>query len=291
MGFFSKIKTTVSGASEKILSKFRKIDLNQVEDLEEVFLQSDFGVEVTDEIVERIKDLRPKDINLYVRKYLLDILNSRKSDLLDRNFSESPYVILVVGVNGNGKTTTIAKLAHHFKSRNLSVRVGACDTFRAAAVEQLAIWCNEIGCDITVGNDKSDPASVAYKAYIDSCSSKNDILIIDTAGRLHTRDDLMQELLKIKNVLRKNNKNAPHETVIVLDGITGQNAFTQIEKFSKVIGVDSVIVTKLDSTAKGGVIVGIIKDFQLPVSAVCFGEDVRSIKVFSADEYVDAIFQ
>ncbi len=291
MGLFSKIKSAVSNTSEKILSKFRKIDLNEVDDLEAVFLQADFGVDVTDEIIESIKKNRPKDINLYVKEYLLQILNSKKSDLLDRNLHDVPYVILVTGVNGNGKTTTIAKLANHFKNNNLSVRVGACDTFRAAAVEQLAFWCNEIGCDITIGNEKADPASVAYKAYKDACSCKNDVLIIDTAGRLHTRDDLMQELLKIKNVLKKNNQDVPQETVIVLDGITGQNAFTQIEIFSKTVGIDSVIVTKLDSTAKGGAIVGIIKDFKLPISAVCFGEDVNSIKNFVPNEYIDAIFK
>lgn len=290
MNILSKIKSKFSNVSEKVFSKFRRIDLNQISNLEESFIEADFGVQVTDELLETIKQSKPKDIESYIKNYLLETLSKAQSDLLTRNFEDSPYVILVIGVNGNGKTTTIAKLANHFKQKKLSVRVAAGDTFRAAATEQLATWVQKIGCNITTGNEKSDPASVAYRAYEQAKDSGNDILIVDTAGRLHTRDDLMNELLKIKNVIKKQNPNAPHETVLVLDGLSGQNAFNQIEKFSSVVGIDSVIMTKMDSTAKGGAIVGIVKNYNLPISGICFGEGVSDICEFSKEKYIESIF-
>lgn len=286
----SKIKSKFLGISEKVFSKFRKIDLNKISTLEESFIEADFGVQVTDELLETIKQAKPKDIGSFIKNYILEILSKAQSDLLARNFEDSPYVILVIGVNGNGKTTTIAKLANHFKQRNLSVRVAAGDTFRAAATEQLAAWIKKIGCDITIGNEKSDPASVAYRAYEQAKAFSNNVLIVDTAGRLHTRNDLMNELLKIKNVIKKQNPNAPHEVVLVLDGLTGQNAFTQIEKFSSIVGVDSVIMTKMDSTAKGGAIVGIVKNYNLPISGICFGEEISDICEFSKEKYIASIF-
>lgn len=291
MDILSKIKNSFLDVKEKIFIKFRKIDANKVSDLEECFIQSDFGIEVTDELISKINEKKPKDINSYIKDYLLSEISQISSNLLTRDIEEKPYVILVIGVNGNGKTTTIAKLANHFKNKKFSVRIAAGDTFRAAAVEQLTCWAQKIGCDMTIGKENADPASVAYTAYLEAQKNKNDILIVDTAGRLHTRDDLMNELLKIKNVLKKQSASAPHETILVLDGITGQNAFSQIEKFSSVIGIDSVIVTKLDSTAKGGAIIGIIKNYHLPISAICFGENVGDICEFSPERYLNSIFE
>ena len=290
MGMISKIKSAILGVSEKASSIFKKIDLNAVSDLEECLLRADFGVRTTDALLEKVRSEKPQNINLFVKDYLSNEIKSGTSNLLRRRFELLPAVILVIGVNGNGKTTTVAKLANCYKKQNSSVRIVAADTFRAAATEQLHHWAEQIKCDFTAGRENSDPASVVYKGYQDALAADNDVLIVDTAGRLHTRDDLMKELLKVKTVLRKFNNNLPHETVLILDGITGQNAFSQIETFSREIGIDSVIVTKLDSTAKGGCIVGIIKDYKLPISAICFGEGVDDIKPFSPKEYLDSIF-
>ena len=293
MSLFSKIKSMVSETTAKVSNIFgiRRINLSDLENLEDELIRADFGVQMTSEILDIVKKNKPDDLGEYVKSYIKKILDSSKSDLLDRKIEGGPYVIMLLGVNGNGKTTSVAKLASHYQKQGLKVRVAACDTFRAAAVEQLAKWARDIGCSITQGKENSDPAGVAFGAYKEAAALQEDVLIIDTAGRLHTRSDLMNELLKIKKVLHKLNDSIPHETVLVLDGTTGEVAFSQIEIFQKSIGVDSVIVTKFDSSSKGGAVVRIIKEYQKPISAVCFGEGVNDIKSFSSDEYIKSIFE
>lgn len=293
MSFFSKIKSIVSETGAKVSNIFgmKRVNLSEVADLEEELIKADFGVQMTAALLDSVRKNKPNDINEYIKQAIKEALVSAESDLLSRELSSSPYVILVVGVNGNGKTTTVAKLANYYQNKGHRVRVAACDTFRAAAVEQLKKWANEIKCDITVGKENGDPAGVAFGAYKDSEKANNDILIIDTAGRLHTRSDLMDELLKIKKVLKKLNENIPHETVLVLDGTTGEAAFSQIQNFQGVVDLDSVIVTKMDSSSKGGAIVRIAKEYHKPISAICFGEGINDIKSFSSDEYIKSIFE
>lgn len=288
-GIFSKIKSTFEKASDKlsVVLKIKKIDLEQVADVETALLKADFGVETTEEILKIIN--KSENAAEAAKKYIKDVLSDFESDLLERKFDSKPYVIMVIGVNGNGKTTTVAKLANYFKNCGLNPRIAACDTFRAAATEQLFEWSKKIGCDITIGKANSDPSGVAYSAYKES--ENNDVLIIDTAGRLHTRKDLMDELLKTKRVIKKLNSDAPHETVIILDGTTGQAAFSQISAFKEAIGIDSVVVTKLDSSSKGGAIVGIAKQYSLPIAAICFGEQLGDLSKFSASEYAESIFE
>ncbi len=290
---FSKIKSIVSKTTDKISNIFgiKKVNITELSSLEEELIKADFGVAITTQLVNSVKKDKPQDIKEYVKGVIKDLQSTAESDLLIRKMEQCPYVILVVGVNGNGKTTTVAKLANHYKKQGLKVRVAACDTFRAAAVEQLVKWVKNIGCQITFGKERSDPSGVVYSAYEDAISNSDDILIIDTAGRLHTRIDLMDELIKIKRVLKKLNNEAPNETVLVLDGTTGESAFTQIQTFQNSVGLNSVIVAKLDSSSKGGAIVGIVKEYHIPISAVCFGEGIEDIKRFSIDEYIELIFE
>jgi len=287
-----KLKKAFSKTTECVSSVFsiKKIDTASMASIEDSLLKADFGVEMTADILARVGKEKPSDIAAYIRGYLVDHLSNFESDLLSRE-SDELYVILVVGVNGNGKTTSVAKLANHFQKRGLKTHIAACDTFRAAATEQLNSWARKIGCSISIGNENSDPAGLAYKAYQDAKANNSRVLIVDTAGRLHTRSDLMDELQKMKRVLKKFDSVLPHETVLVLDGTTGQTAFSQIHMFKECVGVDSVIVTKLDSSSKGGAIFGITKQYKLPISAVCFGETVDDICAFSAKEYTKSIFE
>lgn len=293
MSLFSKIKSIVSETTSKVSNIFgiKKVNLTELSTLEDELIKADFGVQMTSELIAAVKSTKPDSISSYIKKFVKEALISAESDLLSRKITQIPYVILVVGVNGNGKTTSVAKLANHYQERGHSVRVAACDTFRAAAVEQLVKWAHDIKCNITSGKENGDPAGVAFGAYKDAIASNNDVLIIDTAGRLHTRSDLMDELLKIKKVLKKLGEHVPHETVLVLDGTTGEAAFSQIQTFETAIGLDSVIVTKLDSSSKGGAIVRIVKEYHKPISAVCFGEGIGDIKSFSVDEYIKSIFE
>ena len=276
-GFFDKISRAVVGKS--------KVDDEVLDDLEDVLIASDVGVNTTVKIIERIEARVERD--KYVNTAELDnILREEISGLLlenphsqSKNIDETkkPYVIMVVGVNGVGKTTTIGKLAHQFKSQGLNVVLGAADTFRAAAVDQLVIWSERVGVPIVKQNMGSDPASVAFDTVQSAVAQNADVVIIDTAGRLHNKVNLMNELSKIKRVMQKVLPEAPHEVLLVLDGSTGQNAFEQAKQFIAATEVTALAVTKLDGTAKGGVVIGISDQFQIPVKYIGVGEKMEDL--------------
>ena len=290
-GFFDKISRAVVGKS--------KVDDEVLDDLEDVLIASDVGVNTTVKIIERIEARVERD--KYVNTAELDnILREEISGLLlenphsqSKNIDETkkPYVIMVVGVNGVGKTTTIGKLAHQFKSQGLNVVLGAADTFRAAAVDQLVIWSERVGVPIVKQNMGSDPASVAFDTVQSAVAQNADVVIIDTAGRLHNKVNLMNELSKIKRVMQKVLPEAPHEVLLVLDGSTGQNAFEQAKQFIAATEVSALAVTKLDGTAKGGVVIGISDQFQIPVKYIGVGEKMEDLQLFNGEEFVDSFFK
>ena len=290
-GFFEKISRAVVGKS--------KVDDEVLDELEEVLIASDVGVNTTVKIIERIEARVERD--KYVNTAELDkILREEISALLlenphsqTKNIDETkkPYVIMVVGVNGVGKTTTIGKLANQFKSQGLKVVLGAADTFRAAAVDQLVIWSERVGVPIVKQNMGSDPASVAFDTVQSAVSQNADVVIIDTAGRLHNKINLMNELSKIKRVMQKVLPDAPHEVLLVLDGSTGQNAFEQAKQFTTATEVTALAVTKLDGTAKGGVVIGISDQFQIPVKYIGVGEKMEDLQLFNGEEFVDSFFK
>ena len=290
-GFFDKISRAVVGKS--------KVDDEVLDDLEDVLIASDVGVNTTVKIIERIEARVERD--KYVNTAELDnILREEISGLMlenphsqSKNIDETkkPYVIMVVGVNGVGKTTTIGKLAHQFKSQGLNVVLGAADTFRAAAVDQLVIWSERVGVPIVKQNMGSDPASVAFDTVQSAVAQNADVVIIDTAGRLHNKINLMNELSKIKRVMQKVLPEAPHEVLLVLDGSTGQNAFEQAKQFTAATEVSALAVTKLDGTAKGGVVIGISDQFQIPVKYIGVGEKMEDLQLFNGEEFVDSFFK
>ena len=290
-GFFDKISRAVVGKS--------KVDDEVLDDLEDVLIASDVGVNTTVKIIERIEARVERD--KYVNTAELDnILREEISGLLlenphsqSKNIDETkkPYVIMVVGVNGVGKTTTIGKLAHQFKSQGLNVVLGAADTFRAAAVDQLVIWSERVGVPIVKQNMGSDPESVAFDTVQSAVAQNADVVIIDTAGRLHNKVNLMNELSKIKRVMQKVLPEAPHEVLLVLDGSTGQNAFEQAKQFIAATEVTALAVTKLDGTAKGGVVIGISDQFQIPVKYIGVGEKMEDLQLFNGEEFVDSFFK
>ena len=287
-GFFDKIKRAVAGKS--------KIDDDVLDNLEEVFITSDVGVETTLKILDRIQDRVSRD--KYVDSdELNDLLCEEITELLAENNIENgedfvvpadkrPYVIMVVGVNGVGKTTTIGKLAYQFKKAGNKVVLGAADTFRAAAVEQLDIWGERVGVPVIKQKMGSDPASVAYDTVSSAKANNADVVIIDTAGRLHNKKGLMDELTKIKNVMQKVIPGAPNEVLLVLDGSTGQNAFEQAKQFVAATEVNELAITKLDGTAKGGVVIGISDQFKIPVKYIGLGEGMEDLQVFRKEEFV-----
>ncbi len=290
--FFNKLGKAVAGKST--------VDVDVLDDLEEVLITSDVGVETTIKIIERIEARVAKDKYLGVEE-LNAILRSEIAELLAENNSEDlvdfdlpatskPYVLLVVGVNGVGKTTTIGKLASQFKKQGKKVVLGAADTFRAAAVDQLKLWGERVGVPVVSHGMNTDPASVAYDAVKQAVEQQADIVIIDTAGRLHTKVNLMNELTKIKRVIQKFVAEAPHEVMLVLDGSTGQNAINQAQEFTKATEVTSLTITKLDGTAKGGVVIGISDTFKIPVKYIGVGEGVDDLQVFNKVEFVDSFF-
>ena len=290
-GFFDKISRAVVGKS--------KVDDEVLDELEEVLIASDVGVNTTVKIIERIEARVERD--KYVNTSELDkILREEISALLlenphsqTKNIDETkkPYVIMVVGVNGVGKTTTIGKLANQFKAQGLKVVLGAGDTFRAAAVDQLVIWSERVGVPIVKQNMGSDPASVAFDTVQSAVAQNADVVIIDTAGRLHNKINLMNELSKIKRVMQKVLPEAPHEVLLVLDGSTGQNAFEQAKQFTAATEVTALAVTKLDGTAKGGVVIGISDQFQIPVKYIGVGEKMEDLQLFNGEEFVDSFFK
>src|SRR5574343_614222 len=290
-GFFDKISRAVVGKS--------KVDDEVLDELEEILIASDVGVNTTIKIIERIEARVERD--KYVNTDELDkILREEISALLlenphsqTKNIDETkkPYVIMVVGVNGVGKTTTIGKLAHQFKSQGLNVVLGAADTFRAAAVDQLVIWSERVGVPIVKQNMGSDPASVAFDTVQSAVAQNADVVIIDTAGRLHNKINLMNELSKIKRVMQKVLPEAPHEVLLVLDGSTGQNAFEQAKQVTAATEVTALAVPKLDGTAKGGVVIGISDQFQIPVKYIGVGEKMEDLQLFNRKTFVDSLFE
>ena len=291
--FFEKLGKAVAGKS--------KVDDSVLDNLEEVLVTSDVGVETTLKIIDRIearvakdKYLGTEELNLILREEiagLLSEINSGNDSEFSLASSHKPYVIMVVGVNGAGKTTTIGKLAHQFKKQGHKVVLGAADTFRAAAIDQLQVWAERVEVPIVKQNMGSDPASVAFDTLESAVSNQADVVIIDTAGRLHNKVNLMNELTKIKRVMHKVVPNAPHEILLVLDGSTGQNAFEQAKQFTAATEVNTLAVTKLDGTAKGGVVIGISDQFQVPVKYIGVGEGIEDLQVFNKMEFIDSFFK
>ncbi|MBR3091581.1 MAG: signal recognition particle-docking protein FtsY [Bacteroidaceae bacterium] len=296
----SKTKETVFGKIARAIAGKSKVDDEVLDNLEEVLVSSDVGVDTTLEIIDRLQKRVARDKYVSTDE-LNNILYEEMSSLLvdndnsqvdgfDVQSAKKPFVVLVVGVNGVGKTTTIGKLAHLFKQQGLSVCLGAADTFRAAAVEQLCIWGERVGVPVIKQKMGADPASVAFDTLSSAVKNNVDVVLIDTAGRLHNRVGLMNELTKIKNVLKKVVPDAPNEVLLVLDGSTGQNAFEQAKQFTKATEVTSLAVTKLDGTAKGGVVIGISHQFQIPVKYIGLGEGMDDLQAFNKMEFVKSLF-
>ena len=291
--FFSKLTKAVAGKS--------KVDDAVLDNLEEILVSSDVGVNTTLKIITRIesrvasdKYLGIDELNQILREEIAGLLsetNSGEATEFVIPIDTKPYVIMVVGVNGVGKTTTIGKLAYQFKKAGYSVVLGAADTFRAAAIDQLQIWADRVGVPIVRQNMGSDPASVAFDTLQSAVAQEADIVIIDTAGRLHNKVNLMNELTKVKRVMQKVIADAPHDVLLVLDGSTGQNAFEQAKQFTAATEVTALAVTKLDGTAKGGVVIGISDQFQIPVKYIGVGEGIEDLQVFNKYEFVDSFFK
>ena len=292
-GFFDRLSRAIVGKTE--------VDDDLLDSIEEALLATDMGVDTTMKIIENLEERvrRDKYVSLgeltdILREEIAGLLNVGDGEVesaeLPFDFSKKPYVIMVVGVNGVGKTTTIGKLASRLKAEGKKVVLGAADTFRAAAVDQLTIWSERAGVDIVKQEMGSDPASVAFDTVKSAVAKDADVVIVDTAGRLHNRIDLMNELTKIRNVMRKVVPDAPHDVLLVLDGSTGQNAFQQAKEFARATDITSLAVTKLDGTAKGGVVVGIVDRFQVPIKFIGIGEGIDDLKVFSKKEFADSLF-
>jgi fused signal recognition particle receptor len=289
---FHKLSRAVAGKS--------KVDEEVLDNLEEVLVSSDVGVDTTLNIIKRIearvardKYLNTSELNIILKEEIVALLGKNQENTetdFSGTFKNKPYVIMVVGVNGAGKTTTIAKLAHQFKSAGKSVLIGAADTFRAAAIDQLQIWADRAGVPVIKQQMGSDPASVAYDTLRSAVSSGSEVVIIDTAGRLHNKINLMTELSKIKRVMEKVIPDAPHEVLLVLDGSTGQNAFEQAKQFTAATNVTAMAITKLDGTAKGGVVIGISDQFKIPVKYIGIGEKLDDLLVFNRFDFVDSLF-
>lgn len=298
--FLNKLSKAVAGKS--------KVDDDVLDNLEEVLVTSDVGVNTTLKVIERIEARVAKDkylgtdeLNTILREEIAGLLSETNSgedtdyvipDLpLQEDGSKTPYVLMVVGVNGVGKTTTIGKLAYQFKKQGLKVVLGAADTFRAAAIDQLQVWADRVDVPMVRQDMGSDPASVAFDALKSGVNQNADVIIIDTAGRLHNKINLMNELTKVKRVMQKVVADAPHDVLLVLDGSTGQNAFEQAKQFTAATEVTSLAVTKLDGTAKGGVVIGISDQFQIPVKYIGVGEGIEDLQVFNKYEFVDSFFK
>jgi len=293
---FKKLSRVVAGKS--------KVDDLILDELEEILISSDVGVDTTIKIIQRVetrakknKYLGTDELNIILKEEIAALLNENEAttpkidESLFNGKEGKPYVIMVVGVNGVGKTTTIGKLAYMFKEAGKKVYLGAADTFRAAAVDQLTIWSERVGVTIIKQKMGSDPASVAFDALNSAITNNADVVIIDTAGRLHNKVGLMNELSKIKNVMQKLIPDAPHEILLILDGSTGQNAFAQAKEFIKATEVNALALTKLDGTAKGGVVIGISDQFKIPVKYIGIGEGLGDLQIFNKEEFVDSLFR
>ncbi|MBO5471233.1 MAG: signal recognition particle-docking protein FtsY [Bacteroidales bacterium] len=290
-GFFSRLSRAIIGKA--------KVDDDLLDAIEEALLATDMGVDTTMKLIENLEERVSRDkfvsedeLVEILRDEIAKLLNVQDDDapVVPFDFSKKPYVVMVVGVNGVGKTTTIGKLASTLRAQGKKVVLGAADTFRAAAVDQLTIWSERAGVDIVKQDMGSDPASVAFDSVKSAVAKDADVVLVDTAGRLHNRIDLMNELTKIRNVMRKVIPDAPHEVLLVLDGSTGQNAFQQAKEFSRATDITALAVTKLDGTAKGGVVVGIVDQFKVPIKFIGIGEGIDDLKVFNKKEFVGSLF-
>lgn len=292
-----KSKENIFGKLSRAIASKSTIDENDLDNIEEILISSDIGVETTLKIIEKLEEKVAKE-KFFNSDELRQILKSEILELLSESTisndisrqPNTPYVIMVVGVNGVGKTTTIGKLAHYYKQQGKKVVLGAADTFRAAAVDQLVIWAERVGVEIVKQDMGSDPAAVAFDTLQSAAKKNADVVIIDTAGRLHNKVNLMNELTKIKNVMKKVFSDAPHDVMLVLDASTGQNAIEQAKQFTLATEVNSLALTKLDGTAKGGVAIGISDQFKIPIKYIGVGEGMDDLQVFNKEEFVDSFF-
>ena len=290
--FFNKISKAILGKS--------KVDDEVLDELEEILISSDVGVKTTIKIIDRIegrvakeKYVNADELDMILKEEIISMISDDEENIDDFiiNKNNIPHVILIVGVNGAGKTTSIGKMANYYKSLGLKVVIGAADTFRAAAIEQLEVWADRVKVDLIKQEMGSDPASVAFDTLESAIKKNADVVLIDTAGRLHNKVNLMNELSKIKRVLKKKVFDAPNEVILVIDGSTGQNAFEQAKQFTKVTEITSLIVTKLDGTAKGGVVLGISDKFKIPIKFIGVGEKIEDLQIFDKKEFVDSFFK
>ncbi|MGI6369839.1 MAG: signal recognition particle-docking protein FtsY [Candidatus Kapaibacterium sp.] len=298
----SKTRTTFSENLRRVLRTGRKIDADLLDEIEEILITSDIGVDTTEQIIDSLKSRVKKENfenaeNLYkiikdeINQILISSPSAENDKLYEIDSENTPYVILVIGVNGVGKTTTIGKLAYNYKNAGKDVIIGAADTFRAAANEQLEIWAKRAEVDIVQQGLGADPAAVAFDTLKSAQAKKKDVVLIDTAGRLHNKTHLMAELDKITRVMKKLKPNAPDEVYLILDATTGQNAIFQAKEFSKVAPLTGIVLTKLDGTAKGGVVIPIANELKIPVRYIGVGEKIDDLQVFSANDFVDALFE
>ena len=300
MSFLDKLKIglgkTKNNINEKfndVFSNFRKVDEELLEELEETLIMSDIGLETSVEIIDKLRQKIKKE-NIKETEEVKEALKQIIQDMMDENdksltLNTKPSVLLVIGVNGVGKTTSIGKIANSLKKQNKNVMMAAADTFRAAAVEQLEIWSNRVGCDIVKKEEGADPASVVFDAIRKAKENNTDILICDTAGRLHNKKYLMDELYKIQKVIEKEMPDADKEVLLVIDATTGQNAISQVKAFKEVAPITGLVLTKLDGTAKGGVVIGIVNENKIPVKFIGVGETIDDMEVFNSKDFVDAI--
>ena len=300
MGFFdklkhglSKTKTSINEKINNVFSTFRKVDEDLLEELEEALIMSDVGMETSEKIISELRDKIKKekiedaeDVKKALKNIIKEILDSVDSSL---NLETTPSIILVVGVNGVGKTTSIGKIANRLKRDGKKVVIAAADTFRAAAVEQLEIWANRAGCDIVKRHEGSDPASVVYDAIKVTKEKNADVLICDTAGRLHNKKYLMDELIKIKKIVDRELPDASKEVLMVLDATTGQNAILQVKSFKETVDINGLILTKLDGTAKGGAVIGIVSENEMPIKFIGVGEQIDDMEKFDSTDFVNAL--
>lgn len=297
----SKTKESVFTKISKAIAGKSKVDEDVLDNLEQILVEADVGVETTLKIIDRIEErvardkyLGTSELNSILREEIMSLMQENageERESFDLPSSENPYVIMVVGVNGVGKTTTIGKLAYQFKQAGKKVILGASDTFRAAAVDQLKIWSERVGVDIVSQGMGADPASVAFDTLKSAVAKKADVVIIDTAGRLHNKIGLMNELSKIRNVMKKVLPQAPDEVLLVLDASTGQNAIEQAKQFTAATDVNAIALTKLDGTAKGGVVIGISDQFKVPVRYIGLGEQMEDLQIFNTKAFVDSLFE
>jgi len=298
MGWFQKLKDGLSKTSSNItegvtkIFTHQKLDAQVLEELEELLISSDLGVDTAASIITDLskdkfdKEISTDEINKYLSDKISELIKPAEKEFTPKN---TPHVVLMCGVNGNGKTTTIGKIASKYKVDGKKVLLVACDTFRAAAIEQLQVWADRVGTTLIKGELNSDPASVAYRGVEQAIKGGYDIVLIDTAGRLHNKSNLMDELSKINKVIKKVLPDAPHDTILTLDATTGQNAVMQVQTFKEIVDVSGLVITKLDGTAKGGILVSIVKKFKLPIYYIGIGEGIDDLNKFSAKEFSKAL--